>query len=434
VRRPARPNQQLLSRVQLGILACALAALAAAAPATADAAPARIVTWEGPVVSQSRFVDPAAAPESSYNEPPGVEERPNALRVNVYLPAGYEPDSGRRYPVLYLLHGQGDAFDSWANPSNGNLLETAAGFPGLIVMPEGDRGFYANWWNDGRRGAPAWERYHLDELIPRIERRLPIRSGRRWHAIAGLSMGGEGAMFYASQRPGYFGSAASFSGPLSIQRPTYQQAFEAGTGQDREALFGDPDAQNFYWAGHNPTELAVNLRSTRLYVAAGDGVADPASPDELGNYFGQLAEAELGQQAAEFAVAAQEAGAEVTYEPHQGIHDWPYWRVDLANAIDWGFFERSPVSRRSWRYDTVAETGTAWGMRFRFSEPPEEVSTLVREGRRLRAYGSGRLTVRTGAGCRYKDLPLPFEIELLRRCRPAGRVARYWVGDVAGER
>jgi S-formylglutathione hydrolase FrmB len=359
-------------------------------------------------VAESRFVDPAAAPEGSYNEPPGVPERPNALRVNVYLPPGFDRDSDRRYPVLYLLHGQGDAYDSWANPANGDLLETAAGFPGLIVMPEGDRGFYANWWNGGRRGEPAWERYHLDQLIPAMERRLPIRSGRRWHAIAGLSMGGEGAMFYASQRPGYFGSAASFSGPLSIERPTYQNAFEAGTGQDREALFGDPQAQGFYWAGHDPSKLVANLRSTRLYVSAGDGVPNPASPDEVSNYFGQLAEAELGQQAAEFAAAAEDAGADVTYAPHQGIHDWPYWRADLANAIAWGLFDAPPAAHGEWRYDTVAQTGTAWGMHFRFAEPPEEVVALEREGALLRGEGSGGVTLRA-RGCRIRE-ELPFEL------------------------
>ncbi len=400
-----------------------VAALLALAPAAHAATPARIVTWDGAAAGKSRFVDPSAAPAGSYNEPPGVEERPNALRVNVYLPPGYDPDSERGYPVLYLLHGQGDAYDSWANPANGDLLETAARFRGLIVMPEGDRGFYANWWNGGRRGAPAWERYHLDELIPLVERRLPIRRGRRWHAVAGLSMGGEGAIFYASQRPGYFGSAASFSGPLSIERPTYQGAFEAGTGQDREALFGDPQAEAFYWAGHNPAKLAANLRSTRLYVAAGDGVPNPASPDELDNYFGQLAEAELGQQAAEFAAAAEDAGAEITYAPHQGIHDWPYWRADLAHAIDWGFFRRPPAPRRSWRYTTVATVGRAWGLRFRFGEPPGGLVTFERDGRLLRGEGSGEVTLRA-RGCRIES-ELPFELTpACRRSRGTGASAR----------
>ena len=399
-------------------IASALAVLGIAAPAApARGEEARIVTWGG---MQSRFVDPAAAPTGAYNEPPGVAERPNALRANVYLPPGYRARGKRRYPILYLLHGQGDAYDSWLNPENGDLLQTAAGFPGIIVMPEGDRGFYLNWWNGGRRGSPAWERYHLDELIPLVERRLRIRRARRWHAIAGLSMGGEGAIFYASQRPGYFGSAASFSGPLSIQRATYQNAFEAGTGQDREALFGDPEAQEFYWAGHNPTALAENLRHTRLYVAAGDGVPDPSDPDQTDNYFGAISEAELGQHTAEFAAAAREANAEVTYEPHQGIHDWPYWRRDLTNAIDWGFFEPPPPPRGSWSYETVASVGQAWGIRFRFADPPDELIRFEREGASLRGAGAGRVRLRTRAGCRY-ELKLPFSLrKAFGRSRGAG--------------
>ncbi|MGH2950557.1 MAG: alpha/beta hydrolase [Solirubrobacterales bacterium] len=391
------------------IVALVIAAVAAppvSAFAAAAEPPARIVTWDGPTVGESRFVDPAAAPGGSYNEPPGVEDRTNALRVNVYLPAGYR-ERGPRHPVLFLLHGQGDAYDSWVNPENGDLLETAAGFPGVIVMPEGDRGFYANWWNGGRRGAPAWERYHLDELIPLVERRLRIRRARRWHAIAGLSMGGEGAMFYASQRPGYFGSAASFSGSLSIQRPSYEAAFELGSGQDREALFGDPDEQEFYWAGHNPRELVENLRHTRLYVAAGNGVPDPADPDQLDNLFGALAEAELGQQAGEFAEAARLAGAPVRYAPRQGIHDWPYWRRDLASAIEWGFFEPPPRPGGRWAYESVAAVGEAWGIRFRFADPPADVVRFERAGRMLSATGAGRVALRTADGCRVRARP-PF--------------------------
>lgn len=393
--------------------------LVVALPASADAA--RIVTWSGPGVAESRFVDPSAAPVGSYNEPPGVAERPNALRAAVYLPDGYGQHPRRRYPVLFLLHGQGDAYDSWPNPANGDLRRTAEGFRGIIVMPEGDRGFYTNWWNSGDRGSPTWERYHLDQLLPLVERRLRVRPGRRWHAIAGLSMGGEGAMFYASQRPGYFGSAAAFSGPLSIQRSTYQEAFEAGTGQDREAIFGDPEAQEFYWRGHNPKALAGNLRHTRLYVAAGDGVPNPARPEELTNTFGQAAEAELGQHAAEFANAAEAAGAPVAYEPHQGIHDWPYWRADLVNAIEWGFFRRPPRPRRSWSYETVARTGEAWGIRFRFTPPPSDVVALEREGARLRGAGSGEVRLRRRGFCP-RTVDLPFEISTRRlRARPAGR-------------
>ena len=274
-RRAGRPG------LILAVVALAAAAPSGAAERTAD--PARIVTWDSPAVSQSRFVDPSAAPDGYYAEPPGVDPRPNALKLDVYLPAGYSTHPARRYPVLWLLHGHGDAYDSWPNAGNGDLLNTASGFPGIIVMPEGDHGWYANWWNGGVRGDPAWERYHLDQLLPYVNHRLRIRHGRRWHAIAGLSMGGEGAAYYATQRPGYFGSAASFSGVLSMERPEWPTAFNT-QGEDFDTVFGG--AGSFYVAGHDPTTLIDNLRSTRLFVSAGDGVPDPTIPSEVTNYFG----------------------------------------------------------------------------------------------------------------------------------------------------
>jgi len=138
-------------------------ALGLAGPAHA----ARIVT----LVTTSRFVDPAT--QQFNNPPPGAPARPPALRVNVFLPDGY--DRGGRFPVLYLLHGHGDSYDSWANPQRGDVEDIASGFPGLIVMPEAAQGWYANWWNGGKRADPAWERYHLDELIPLLEKQFRVR-------------------------------------------------------------------------------------------------------------------------------------------------------------------------------------------------------------------------------------------------------------------
>lgn len=377
---------------------------------------AEIVTWH----TDSRFVDPSKA-ESGYNHP-GSPDRPNALRVNVYLPDGYRSGSGRRYPVLFLLHGVGDAYDSWALPGQGELMETLGGFDGIIVMPEADRGYYTNWWNGGRRGDPGWERYHLNELIPLVEKRLRIRRGRRWHAIYGFSMGGMGAMFYASQRPGYFGSAGASQGTLSLQRPEFQAepAFRAFIEQDPEAIFGEPQAQEFYWAGHNPTKLVANLAHTRLYVAVGDGV--PAADESPGP--GQLAELEVRLQSEDFVAAARRAGVQVTYRPQRGTHDWPSRRRHLAYAVrQWGLFDEVVEAPAEWSYKTVARGGRMWGFRFRFADPPEEVNTFSLEGKRLRGRGSGRVKIRTPGGCRFSAI-LPFERELSVRCRaPAERHA-----------
>jgi S-formylglutathione hydrolase FrmB len=325
----------------------------------------------------------------------------------VLLPDGYSPK--RRYPVLYLMHGHGDSYWSWFAPKNGDLVNTARSFPGIVVMPEGGQGWYTDWWNGGRRGDPGWESYHLDELIPLVERRLPIRRGRRWHAIAGLSMGGEATMYYASQRPGYFGSAAAFSPPVSIQRAEWPAAFNT-QGQDYNTVFGD--VSGFYATGHNPLALVDNLRWTRLFVGVGDGT--PTTLDDATNLVGQAAERELRAHADEFVPAAQAIGANVTYDKRPGVHDWPYWRQYLKDAIAWGLFKPVATSPRSWTFKTVEQRSKAWGFSFKFAAAPEAVETLERSGGRLSGDGAGRVRVQAPSGCRF-TATLPFDRKL---CRP----------------
>jgi len=370
-----------MRRATIGLVGL-VATIAFAAPAQAS----RLVT----LVTHSKYVNPSKV---EFNGQPG-------LRVNVLLPDGYR--AKRRYPVLYLLHGHGDSYSSWMDSKDGDVAHVAKGFHGIIVMPEGDRGWYTNWWKGGAR-SPGWERYHLDELVPLIERKFSIRRGRRWHAIAGLSMGGEGAIFYASQRPGYFGSAASFSGVLSIQRPEWPTGFDT-QGENHVDVYGDPDAQRFYWTGHNPTALVQNLRLTRLFVAVGDGVpapGDPISPT------GVLGEAELRQQAQDFVDAAESAGDNVTYDPRQGIHEWRYWRQHLTDALHWGFFHRVTERTREWSYETVAQHSAAWGFRFDFVRAPGVVETLRQSGSLLSGSGAGTVRIRAPNGARF-TLKLPF--------------------------
>jgi hypothetical protein len=210
-------------------------------------------------------------------------------------------------------------------------------------------------------------------------------------------MGGEGAVFYAEQRPGYFGSVAAFSAPLSIQRPEWPTGFDT-QGESHTDVFGDPAAQRFYWTGHNPIALVANLRYTRTFVTVGDGVPDPTSIDQVKNTFGQVAEAELRQHADEFVPAARQAGVDVTYDPRHGIHDWPYWRAALANAIRWGLF--GPVEERpsSWRFDTVAQHSAAWGLTFDFTAAPETVESFRLAGHTLTGDGSGTVHVQPERG------------------------------------
>lgn len=372
--------------------------LAAAAPAAAQQ---RLVTVETP----SKFVDVTTAVFNG--------ERPDVLRANVLLPDGYDTDRSRRWPVLYLLHGVGDTYATMAKPENGDILNTARGFPGIIVMPEGGKGFYTDWFNGGRRGDPGWESYDREELIPLIERRFRIARGRANHAIAGISMGGMGATYLGSQRPDYFGTVATFSGFVDHQRETVQVGFGAVAGVDYEAIFGP--IQGEYASGHNPTKLAANLRYTDVLVITGNGSPQPgvsSSPQATAG--GGVVEAEIYQQNEAFVAALRGANVTVDYRSRLGVHDWPYWRMMIPEAIEWGLFRDVPASPTEWSYSTIATRGRMWQLRFAFAAPPEKVVTFVRDGETIRAQGEGTVKLTDArSGCSV-EAQLPFDRSLPR--------------------
>lgn len=373
------------ARAAVATAAVAVALLAAAEPAGA----ARVEVIDAP----SRHVDPATATFANGGH---VDK----LRASVLLPDGYD-DGSRRYPVLYLLHATGNDYKTWLEPEGGNAAELAKGLDAIVVMPEAGLGFLSNWWNGGRRADPAWERYYLEELLPLVEGRYRILPGRRWHAIAGWSMGGMGAVFLAGQRPDYFGTAVSLSGFVSIQRPYLQPLWGPAAGVDYEQLWGPYTA--FYATGHNPAALTDNLRDSRLVVTAGDGKPRPGVEFGPGGPFAVpfqgLLEEEVRFESDDLVAAARASEVDVTYLAHDGIHDWPYAREDLKAAIDGGLFEPVPESSSRWTYRTVAQSGEAWGVRFAYARAPEEVATLRRDGDALAAEGGGRVTITTPDGC-----------------------------------
>jgi diacylglycerol O-acyltransferase / trehalose O-mycolyltransferase len=404
------------------ILVSATFTLLAVAPTSAFAA--RTVTWEVP----SECVDPGQIVLA--DPPPNQPARGPALRVNVLLPYGY--DGRRSFPVLYLLHGANSGYDYWLDWSNGELARALAGFPAIVVMPEGGMyGAWANLWNRGRRQA-CFEHYVLDELIPVVEERLRIRPGRRWHAVAGVSAGGLGAINLAAKKPGYFGQAMSFSGVLDIETPelengvldTFTTAFvdaekllELGPGWVRTTVYGDPRARRFYWTGHNPVKLAGALRHTRLYVSHGGPMRSTCvelryDACVLADAFGLFEGTLFATYARRFTTAARSAGAAVEYKPHSGGHWYSYAARQLADAIRrWRVFEPVADSPRDWTYKTVSRTGDAWGLRFAFASPPDAVQSLARSGNVLRGEGSGPIGIRGENGCQI-NATLPFEVDL----------------------
>lgn len=343
---------------------------------------------------------------------------PGVLRANVLLPEGYDP--AKRYPVLYLLHGAGESFTTWVRKTKAD--EVTKDLEAIVVMPDAATGFYTDHFD----GGPRWETYFREEVVPAVERRFAIRPGRRWHAVAGFSMGGYGTAYLASQLPGYFGAAAPMSGFLAPRRPEMPVAFGPATGQSYEGIYGPPDGA--YVEGHDPVALAHNLKHTRMFVITGNGVPNPAMPQPAPPSIlsGAIGEADLAFHSADFALALRNAGATVTHTNLLGIHDHPYWTDHLRRFLAWGPFRPVEEDPPAWTFRTITRQGRAWGFSFRFAERPAVVQTLVREGDVLTAEGSGAVEVCDTAG-RGLQATVPFRRERLQRAvslRVLGRTAR----------
>lgn len=389
--------------------------------------PPCLLTWDVP----SQFVDPNRAlvhtGELNTSERPhedgGVLRRSRELKLGVHLPAGY--DGEQRFPVLYLLHGSGGNYTVWSRFHGAESL--LRDIPAVVVMPEGgSNGFYANWW-DGGRGAEkqlGWERYHLEEVIPLVEQKLKILPGRRWRAIFGFSMGATGAIRYAAQCPGCFGTVGSLSGALDTQDPIFSLNCAGGTLLDTATLgaraaqdpwcldtFGNPATQKFYWSGHNPLRLTSNLRHTRVYVAHGDGIE--RDPQHLAAC--AFCEAEFAAMSARFVDAARADGVTVEHNPHGGGHSPVRATADLARAIEWGIFEDVDETPGKWTFKTVSQHGRMWDLDYEFERPPDEVITFERDGNFLTGVGSGTVAIRASGGGGF-TATLPFRVSL-----PTGR-------------
>jgi len=116
------------------------------------------------------------------------------VHYSIYLPSDYNT-SERSYPVTYLLHGHGDADDGWIQFGEINRLADKAIADGtippmIIVTPDGFKSFYIN----AADGSLSYEDFFIKELIPHIEKTYKVKSEKRYRGIAGLSMGGYGAL------------------------------------------------------------------------------------------------------------------------------------------------------------------------------------------------------------------------------------------------
>ncbi|MGP3770081.1 alpha/beta hydrolase [Streptomyces sp. SDT5-1] len=254
------------------------------------------------------------------------------VKVRLLTPDGWDPgDRTKQWPTLWLLHGCCGDYTSWTAKTDVASLDSLRDV--LVVMPEaGWNGWYSDWWNHGAGGDPAWDTFHTRDLRRLLERDWGAGPRR---VVAGLSMGGQGALLYAARHPGMFKAAAAYSGsahPLLNDESTSRiMGFFAGQGDDPLRVWGDPVAQRDIWAAHDPYYLAKRLKTLPVYLSCGDGTAGPLDQPGATNAL----EADFNRQNHALAAQLRKAGAKhlTTNFYGPGTHTWPYWQRELHASL-----------------------------------------------------------------------------------------------------
>lgn len=274
----------------------------------------------------------------------------------VYLPPSYAADSARRYPVAYYLHGYGGDETNWVRLGHLDAamdsLIAAGGPEMIVVMPDGDDSWYTTWNTMGDYSAcerdttrqeaassfcvpwPHYDDYIARDVVRHVDsvyRTMPDRAHR---AIAGLSMGGYGAVELALQYPDVWCAAASHSGTLQLMyagphpyagRDVYatsmEQLEQASGGAWRslhQALGNDTAA----WRSRDPLTRVERLKAAR-----------PAQMPAI--YFDVGRDDPYVDQDRAF-----DAGLTLLHVPHEyheypGTHTWDYWSAHVRQSLAW---------------------------------------------------------------------------------------------------
>lgn len=222
------------------------------------------------------------------------------VTMNVLLP---ETGEGP-FATLYLLHGLSDDHTMWGRLTR---LETYAWrLPMAIVMPQGFRGFYTR-----NEAGPDYARYIAEDVVGEAERLFPLRRERTGRAIAGLSMGGYGALRIGLAWPDRFASIASHSGAVmyGTTGPRSESPIERA---EYARIFGSSPAGTDHDLVHLAEQARGQLPSIRIDCGVDDFLIDQ----------NRALHARLD------ALAIPHAYAE-----HPGEHNWTYWDARLPESL-----------------------------------------------------------------------------------------------------
>jgi putative tributyrin esterase len=268
------------------------------------------------------------------------------LTYKIALPAGYETDKEKRYPVLYLLHGLSSNYTAWARMG---VARAAEGLDLIVVMPDAGNSWYANWATseDGKKN--NWEDYMVKDLIGHIDctyRTVATREGR---AINGLSMGGYGGLMLGLRHPDMFCSIGSHSGALQFARSGATRLRSGQTPPQRKNQPSDTPNPDIATEGFR--SQAERTPKGKLFVKAED--ADAIDPFKLvlsvpkeklpHIYVDCGTEDGLLTPNREFVKILSDNKIPYVYGESPGGHNGPYWarEIHTSMAVQYAVLKRN---------------------------------------------------------------------------------------------
>lgn len=232
----------------------------------------------------------------------------------VILPVDYNKmaETRRRYPVIYLLHGLYGHFDNWTDKTK--LAEYAKAYNIIIVTPEGGD----NWYTDSSAAAnDKFESYIIRDLIPEIDRLFRTITERRGRAIAGLSMGGYGALKFGVKYPDLFAIAGSFSGALRAAE--FNEKNAGAIGKSIDVIYGNADSTT-----RKENDLFELYRTL--------------TPEKIKGlpfiYLDCGTEDFLFQSNRDFAALLVDKKIAHEYRQLPGAHTWDFWNKDVQEFLE----------------------------------------------------------------------------------------------------
>lgn len=211
------------------------------------------------------------------------------------------------WPVLYLLHGMSDDHTMWTRRTS--IERYVEGTPLMVVMPDGGRAWYTDAVDLPKS---RYESLITQDLIGFVDNTFPTVNSRTGRAIAGLSMGGYGAMKIALHRPDLFCAAVSHSGAVHFGTQDFSDDPE-NWHREFFPMFGAKPL-----GGSNDVHaLAANINRALL----------PALRVDCGT------EDFLIEQNRAFHTHLETIGVPHEYAEYPGGHDWAYWDTHIQDTL-----------------------------------------------------------------------------------------------------